>query len=531
MLDLKIHNGLIIDGMGSPAYHADIGISDDKIVLIGSIEQDALETINAEGNIICPGFIDLHSHSDTSFLIDSNAQSKLRQGVTLELNGNCGFSFSAPLKGPAIEIYRNTTFAESAEGIRTDWPSFSEYISVLKSTEMPINTALQVGHNTIRACVLGMDPRMPNLAELDNMRNLVSESLDAGAMGFSTGLVYTPGNYARLEEIIEISQEAAKRGKLYSTHMRDEGSQSIGLLVAVSEAIEIGRRTGAKVEISHVKCKGPSVWGMGHQILEMMEQGIRDGIDLAGDQYPYTASSTFLSQALIQQWALAGGRNATTSLINDADEKQNLLVAIRDRIAQYGTPENVVISRHSPKPEFEGMTLAEIATHNNSTAEESAIELFMESDGGVILHTYSEEDVETIAQSSIISVGSDGSSLSTEGPLSSGKPHPRNFGTFPRFIRKFCREKNLMPLTEAIRKMTSLPASRLGLLNRGRIAPGFAADIVIFDEDNITDNATFDNPFEYPSGIKDVFVNGTHSIKSGEYTGKKSGRLITNFND
>ena len=386
MLDLKIHNGLIIDGMGSPAYHADIGISDDKIVLIGSIEQDALETINAEGNIICPGFIDLHSHSDTSFLIDSNAQSKLRQGVTLELNGNCGFSFSAPLKGPAIEIYRNTTFAESAEGIRTDWPSFSEYISVLKSTEMPINTALQVGHNTIRACVLGMDPRMPNLAELDNMRNLVSESLDAGAMGFSTGLVYTPGNYARLEEIIEISQEAAKRGKLYSTHMRDEGSQSIGLLVAVSEAIEIGRRTGAKVEISHVKCKGPSVWGMGHQILEMMEQGIRDGIDLAGDQYPYTASSTFLSQALIPQWALAGGRNATTSLINDADEKQNLLVAIRDRIAQYGTPENVVISRHSPKPEFEGMTLAEIATHNNSTAEESAIELFMESDAVSYTH-------------------------------------------------------------------------------------------------------------------------------------------------
>ena len=256
---------------------------------------------------------------------------------------------------------------------------------------------------------------------------------------------------------------------------------------------------------------------------------IRSGKWTSGTRF--RKKSTFLSQALIPQWALAGGRNATTSLINDADEKQNLLVAIRDRIAQYGTPENVVISRHSPKPEFEGMTLAEIATHNNSTAEESAIELFMESDGGVILHTYSEEDVETIAQSSIISVGSDGSSLSTEGPLSSGKPHPRNFGTFPRFIRKFCREKNLMPLTEAIRKMTSLPASRLGLLNRGRIAPGFAADIVIFDEDNITDNATFDNPFEYPSGIKDVFVNGTHSIKSGEYTGKKSGRLITNFND
>jgi len=260
MYDLLITNGLILDGTGSAPYQADVAVSQGDIVAIGSLPATAHHTLDAAGLVVAPGFIDLHTHSDFSFLLDPMAQSKVRQGVTLELAGNCGSSYCAPLQGVAHDLLQ-TRVAQYTETFTPTWHDFGGYLDAVQQAGSTLNLAVQVGHGTVRSCVLGMEASAASAAEVERMKTLVAESLDAGAMGFSTGLVYAPGNYARLEEVIDLAAVAAARGKLYSTHMRDEGSQNVGLFVALHEAIEIGRRTGIRVQISHVKCLGPAVWG------------------------------------------------------------------------------------------------------------------------------------------------------------------------------------------------------------------------------------------------------------------------------
>ena len=310
MYDLLITNGLIIDGTGSAPYRADVAVSQGDIVAIGSLPGTAQHTLDAAGLVVAPGFIDLHTHSDLSFLLDPTAQSKVRQGVTLELAGNCGSSFCAPLQGMTRELLQSRV-SQYTETFTPTWSDFGGYLDAVQRAGATLNLAVQVGHGTVRSCVLGMEARAASAAELERMKTLVAESLDAGAMGFSTGLFYTPGSYAGLEEVIDLAAVAAARGKLYSTHMRDEGSHNVGLFVALNEAIEIGRRTGIRVQISHVKCMGPAVWGRAGDVLDLFERTRREGIDLAGDQYPYLAGSTSLTGALFPRWALEGGRDAT----------------------------------------------------------------------------------------------------------------------------------------------------------------------------------------------------------------------------
>ena len=290
MNDIEIKNATILDGLGNEPYTGNIYVKDGKIVVITHKETyDASVSLDASGKIVTPGFIDLHTHSDISFLLDSTAQSKIRQGVTLELIGNCGLSICAPLIGDARDMF-DTWVSDHTDSYNPDWTDYAGYIEASKKAGATLNIAFQVGHGTLRAAVVGLDDRPPTAQELTEMKRLAGESLDAGALGFSTGLFYAPGYYARTDEIIAIAEEAGKRNKLYSTHQRDEGTISVGLFTSLNEAIEIGRRAECKVQISHVKCASPQVWGKAGEYLELLEQTVKEGIDVAGDQYPYPAS-------------------------------------------------------------------------------------------------------------------------------------------------------------------------------------------------------------------------------------------------
>ena len=530
MYDLLIENARVLDGTGSPAYNADVAVRGGEIVAIGRLEGNAATTVDASGLFLCPGFIDLHTHSDMSFLLDPTAQSKVRQGVTLELAGNCGSSFCAPLQGAGRELLE-ARVSQYTDAFDVTWDDFGGYLDALERSGSTLNMAVQVGHGTVRSCVIGLDDRAPSGEELDRMKELVAHSLDAGALGISTGLFYAPGNYARLDEVIALAAVAADRGKLYSTHMRDEGSHSVGLFVALSEAIEIGRRTGVRVEVSHVKCMGPTVWGRAGDVLDLLDRARGEGIDVAGDQYPYTAGSTSLTGALFPRWALDGGREPTLGVMADPELRARLLADIEDTYKHNRSPEGVVIARFTPEVAYEGMNMLQIAERLRCTPEEAALKLYEESDAQVIIYMMQEEDVEVIAGSPLISVGSDGSSLSTEGVLAVGRPHPRSYGTNPRFLARYVREREVVTLEEAVRKMTMLPASRLGLTRRGRIAPSMAADLVAFDPDTVSDTATFESPHSYPVGIPHVAVNGTLVVQDGEYTGATPGKVIRDFGD
>ena len=529
MFDVIIKNGLILDGTGSAPYRADVAAKGGEIIAIGLLESEAAKTVDAEGLVVSPGFIDLHTHSDMSFLLDPTAQSKVRQGVTLELAGNCGSSYCAPLQGGAEELLR-TRAAQYTDHLDITWTDFGGYLDAVQQAGSTVNLAVQVGHGTVRSCVLGQDARAPNGEQMEQMKALIAESLDAGAMGFSTGLYYAPGYYARLDEVIELAAAAGERGKLYSSHIRSEGAQDVGLFVALNEAIEVGRRTGVRVEVSHVKCIGPKVWGRAGDVLALFERTRKEGIDVAGDQYPYTASSTSLTGAIFPRWALDGGRDATLQRMADPYQRQRMIdditVTYQERSAG-----NMVIARYIPDPGYEGRSLEQIAQTLDCAAAEAGLRLYERGDAQVVNHSLQEADVEVIARYPMISIGSDGNSLSTQGVLSTGKPHPRSYGTNPRFLARFVRERQLISLPEAVRRMTTLPASRLGLTRRGRIAPGYAADLVVFDPDTVADTATFEAPHSYAEGIPHVAVNGVLVIENGQFTGLTPGKVIRGFDD
>jgi len=526
MFDVLLKGGTVVDGTGAVGYLADVAVSGDRIEALGRIDAStAKEVIDASGMIVSPGFIDLHTHSDASFLVDSLADSKLRQGVTLELAGNCGASFCAPLIGQAKEMFE-TRKLQSGNDLEPSWVDFGGYLDAVEQSGPVINYACHVGHGTIRSAVMGMESGIPTPEDLDRMVSLISESLDAVAMGFSTGLFYAPGSYSLPEEVIILAQPAADRGLIYSTHTRSNGSDSSGLLPAHAEAIEVGRRTGVRVQISHVKAVGSKMWGRASELIENMHRAVAEGLDVAGDQYPYSQSSGSLSMSMFPRWAQIGGRSATLDRLCDADQRQRIAMETEQAINNFGGPDRLRLTSFTPDRSLEGTSIADISDSWDTTVGEASLRLFEQSEVGIRNHSMSDEDVDVIASSDLIAVASDGNSLRDEGPLSSDQTHPRSYGTNARFIETMVGAKGLVSIEEAVRKMTGLPAQRMGLRHRGRIAPGYFADLAIFNPDSVRERTTFEDPHRYATGIDHVLVNGSFAVRDSKPTGAAPGRVI-----
>jgi len=527
VLDILIKNGMVVDGTGRPAFKADVGIAAGRIAVVaGGVEQEARRIIQAQGLHLAPGFMDPHTHSDLTLLVNPRAESKIRQGVTTEVIGNCGFS-PAPLQGAAVEEVR----AEAELlGIDVTWTSMAEYLARLRQSGTAVNVVPLVGHNTVRGSVLGYDDVQPEPAQQAEMERLVAEAMEQGARGLSTGLFYPPGFYARIEEVIGLARVAARLGGLYASHIRSEGDR---LLEAVAEAAEIGEQAGVRVEIAHLKLSGHRHWEDVDRLVATLETAQARGVRLGCDQYPYHAGSTWLA-AILPYWAQAGGAKAVAGRLNTPDVRARLRKDWEENRIEWEERSgihdwtDIRVSECDARPEVVGKSIAEIARAERKDPLEVAFDLIVVSEGqvGCVWFSQSEENVRILMRHPLVVVGSDGSSMSPHGVLGQRRPHPRNYGTFPRVLGWYVREEKVLSLEEAVRKMTSVTAERFGLADRGTIRQGVWADLVVFDAQTVADRATFTDPHQYPTGIPYVIVNGVVVIDQGQHTGALPGRVL-----
>jgi len=523
MYDVIIKRGFLIDGTGAPPWRKDIGVADGVIVKIGDLSSErAEEVIDAEGLFIAPGFIDIHNHSDSSIFVVPTADNYVTQGVTTVVVGNCGYS-PAPLTDNNREFLEYSEREFIKEVGRIPWRSFSEYLARLEALEKSLNVAVLVGHGTLRSAVLGVGEVKPSEKQLNEMKDLLAEAMDAGAFGMSSGLIYVPGMFSDTRELIELAKVVSRYGGVYATHMRNEG---VELLDAVIEAIQVGLASGVSLELSHVKAAGPPAWGSVAKVLNLIEEYVGRGYDFSADAYPYTASSTSL-EALLPAWVREGGAEKMIERLRNPE----LLSVLRNFLSRYGIPEEghtdwdkIRISYSESHPEVLGKSIDEVSKMWDADPVSAIARLLVEDKGltGVVIHTMSENDVIKAVSHPLVAIGSDGSVMR----LGEGMPHPRNYGTFPRVIAKYVREAKVLSLPEAIRKMTSLPARKLGLYDRGLLRPGFKADIVVFNYYTIRDEATYENPHSYSTGVEYLLVNGKLVIRGGKHTGAKPGKLL-----
>jgi N-acyl-D-amino-acid deacylase len=527
MLDILIKNGMVVDGTGRPAFKADVGIAAGRIAMVAeSIKQEAKRTIQAQGLHLSPGFIDPHTHSDLTLLVDPRAESKIRQGVTTEVIGNCGFS-PAPLMGVAVEEVR----AEAELlGVDVTWASMAEYLERLRHPGTAVNVVPLVGHNIVRGSVLGYDDLQPEPANQAEMERLVAEAMEQGARGLSTGLFYPPGFYARTEEVIGLARVAARYGGIYASHIRSEGDR---LFEAVAEAVEIGEQAEIKIEVAHLKLAGYRNWDNVDQLITMLEDAQAQGVRLGCDQYPYHASSTWLA-AMLPYWAQAGGAKAIAERLSAPDVRTQLRKDWEENRIEWeerGSMRDwtdILVSRCDARPEVLGKNIAEIAAAEGKDPLEATFDLIVVSEGQAdgVWFDQSEENVRTLMRHPMVVVSSDGSSRSPHGVLGQHRPHPRSYGTFPRVLGRYVREERVLSLEKAVKKMTSITADRFGLTDRGVICEGAWADVVLFDAQTVVDRATFADPHQYPAGIPYVIVSGVVVIDQGQHTGALPGQVL-----
>ena len=497
--DLIIRGGKVVDGSGNPWYHADIAIKNDRIAEIGQLSNhETKRVIDAHGLVEAPGFIDPHTHALRGIFEVPNAESALLQGVTTLTEGNDG---SSP------------------------YPIDRHYADIDNLRISP-NWAVFVGQGTIRQRVIGFGLRKATPDEMERMKQMVRDAMEQGALGISTGLFYVPGSFTSTEEVIELSKVAAEYNGIYISHIREEAAQ---LIDSVQETIRIGEEANIPVQITHHKVIGVENWGASIESLRLVDEARKRGVDVTIDQYPYTASQTSIN-ALIPQWAQAGGREEMLSRINSAETYSTIKNEVVAKILYDrggGDPKNVFISRNSWDPDMAGKNLAELAIDAGlePTPENAADVVFDIIRGGgatAVYHAIGPEDVDRIMQHPATAIGSDG----PVGVFGEGAPHPRQYGTFARVLGLYVRERKILSLEEAIRKMSSQSARRLGIHDRGLITKGYFADIAIFDPDEIIDKATFENPHQYAIGTKFVLVNGTVVVENGQHTGARPGRIL-----
>jgi len=524
LFDIIIKNGTVIDGSGNQRFKADIGVKKDRIVKIGNIQEKARRTIDASNLIVAPGFIDIHSHSEFTLLANPLAESKVRQGVTTEVVGNCGIS-SAPLIGEALELAKRSA---QKYGIKISWSTFREYFSLLERRGVAVNVASLVGHGTLRCAVAGFKEKIC-AKDLERMKMLLEKSMIEGAIGMSSGLFYAPGYYATTEELIELCTVVAKYGGIYSTHLRNEGNM---IIQSVKEAIKIGRHARVPVQISHLKVCGVKNWGNIQRVLKIIEKVRKEGINITFDVYPYNATSTELT-ALLPPWIYKGGHSEFSKRIQNQrirsqlkEEMINPSLNWESMTSQTGF-ERIVISDCPKHRNFEGKNIYEISDICKKDPFEVIFDLLIEDESiSIIAFEISEEDMQQILIHPLSMVGSDGRALSKKGFLGEAKPHPRNYGAFPRVLGRYVREKGLLTLELAVKKMSFMPAAKIGIRGRGLLKEGNYADIVIFDAKKIIDTATYHNPHQYPLGIEYVMVNGELVICDGEHTEMLPGRTL-----
>lgn len=530
--DILIKGGRVIDGTGAPWFYADVGVRDGKIVAIGQLDAlGAEEVIDASGSVVTPGFIDMHAHSDVSLLRDGRGLSKIMQGVTTEVIGE-GQSVAPRLKDAK----------DGRWGVQPDWTTLAEYFERLEQSGTSINIVSYISAGQLRRYVMGEGAqRRATPEEMEEMKRLLAEGMEQGAAGLVQALE-TPGSLQfppdgelslaqpSTDELIELGKVVARYGGIYATHLRDQGPH---IMAAVQEAATIGEQAGIPVEIFHLKAAGWKNFGKMPDALEAIRQARERGVDIAADVYPYIAAAHGMTTEL-PRWTHEGGKEKMLARLADPE----LRPRIRKEVTEYMTGkyhneltgergfDAAIVSDVPKNPEkYVGKSLGQIARDQKKPPDEATLDLYLEQDGEVSLVMYymSEKDMRLALQDPILSIDSDGTAVS---PEFGGQPHPRYYGTFPRVLGRYVREHKVLTLEEAVRKMTSLPAQRMKLSDRGVLRAGMAADIVVFDPDKIIDRATFEQPHQFPEGISHVIVNGVTVVKEGGHTGAKPGRAL-----
>ncbi|HYL13637.1 MAG TPA: D-aminoacylase [Terriglobales bacterium] len=527
--DIVVSNGHIIDGTGSPWYSGDIGIRDGKIAAIGNLSAATRKrTIDAKGEVVAPGFIDMLGQSELTILVDPRLPSKIFQGITTEITGEGGSA--APLNDAIIEADRA---GYEHLHINPDWKTLRQYFARLEKQGMGINLASYVGATQVRRMVLGDDNKQPTPEELETMRSLVRDAMRDGAVGLSTSLEYAPAPYAKTDELIALATEASKLGGIYATHMRNE---SDSVLSAIDEALRIGRAAHIPVEIWHIKVAGKKNWGRMPEVIDKINQARAQGVDVTADTYAYTAWFNSFS-AFIPAWAHDGGDAKLIERLKDPATRARIRTDMLTPSEEWDNewqeipgPEAVMICVvQNPKlVPLQGKTLAEVAKLWGTDPMDALFELLIDDKAftNVAVFGMSEPDVALVLQQPWVSIDNDSSGTSPEGILGQEHPHPRAYGTFPRILRKYVREEKKLTLEDAIRKFSALPAQRMRLTDRGVLKAGMWADVVIFDPGTIQAVATFENPNQLSQGMEYVLVNGVPVIEQGKMTGALPGRVL-----
>lgn len=524
--DLLIRHGRIVDGTGNPWCYGDVAVRGERIVAVGKIASaKADREIDAKGLVVAPGFIDIHSHSDYLLLEDGDAQSKIRQGVVTEILGE-GDS-AAPCQGKFPP-------RDAVAGPPAQWRELTGYFAAVERAGISTNVATYVGLDNVWRCVMGDSFERPSAEQLDEMKKLVDEALRDGALGLSTQLMMPPGSLATTDDLVALCQIVARHGGIYSTHMRNEG---LGVFESVKEAIEIGERSGVAVDIIHLKIADQKYWGRMDEVVALIEAARRRGVNVQANVYPYTRGSNNLV-SIIPPWAHEGGTAKLIERLQDAEQRPKLKRDIRQGVDGWYNHYTAVGSDWSRmlvsgENRFKGLTMDRVlalrtASKPDADPLDELFDLLIEENGSVVTvyahHT--EEDMSLALQQPWCSIGSDGSAYATEGKLRRGIPHPRNFGTFPRVLGVYVREQQALRLEDAIRKMTSLNAAKVGLRDRGLLRAGQFADITIFDPARVIDRSTYTEPFQYSDGIEYVVVNGQVVLDQGRHTGARPGRAL-----
>jgi N-acyl-D-amino-acid deacylase len=497
LYDLVIVNGRVVDGTGNPWFRADIGIKDGRVARVGHIPaSQAREVIDAHNQIVAPGFIDVHTHVEGIYAQPA-AENFVRMGVTTLVTGNCGTSAT----------------------------NVSEFLGRTKETPIAVNLATLVAHGSVRQKVMGLAARAPTSEELRQMEGIVEQGMRDGAVGLSTGLIYVPGTYAKTDEVVALARIAARYGGVYATHMRSEGEH---VADAIRESIQIGEQANLPVEISHFKIASKNLWGQSAMTLGLVREARARGLSVTVDQYAYTASSTSLDSRL-PSWLLEGGREEGKKRLADAATRERVHREMKEALKHGGLKDYdyAVVASYRPDPSFNGKSIAQIALAAKKKRDvdsqiEQMLEMYAAGGAGMIYHSMNEQDVQTIMREPFTMIASDSGVLR----LGEGVPHPRGYGNNARVLGHYVRELKIVALEDAVRKMTSLPAQAFRLTDRGLLREGFAADVVIFDDQQIADRSTYEQPHQYPVGISYVLVNGQVVLAGGQMTAARPGAAL-----